>query len=168
MRINKRRLLIFSIIKIIWHILLLWNRLQRQRHLKNICRVTFNEITQRSVKKAFESPHELDSNKFNAQQTRRILDRLVGYLISPILWDKVQRGLSAGRVQSVAVRLIVEREREVEAFKPQEFWSITAFFKKAGHEFMAKLFKINVNKAEIANEEESTKILESLKKGSYK
>ncbi len=97
---------------------------------KNIYRVSFNEITQRAVQKAFENPQGLNENKFNAQQTRRILDRLVGYLISPILWDKVQRGLSAGRVQSVAVRLIVEREREIQAFKPEEYWTISAKIEK--------------------------------------
>ena len=148
---------------IAWHI---YEELKKTN--KNIYRVTFNEITQRAVKKAFESPQDLNSNKFNAQQTRRILDRLVGYLISPILWDKVQRGLSAGRVQSVAVRLIVEREREVEAFKPQEYWSITALFNKSNHEFIAKLFKIKDEKFEIANEGEATRILEALKNGSFK
>ena len=84
---------------------------------RTIHRVTFNEITQRAVKEAFEHPHQIDRNLVDAQQTRRVLDRLVGYQVSPLLWDKVRRGLSAGRVQTVALRLIVEREREIKAFE---------------------------------------------------
>src|SRR5205823_3603840 len=95
-------------------------------HQKNIHRVLFNEITKRSVQEAIRNPQQLDRNLYEAQQTRRILDRLVGYQISPILWKKVRRGLSAGRVQSVAVRIICEREREIQAFQPTEYWSITA------------------------------------------
>ena len=91
-----------------------------------IQRVLFNEITKKGVQKAIEKPRELDLNKSDAQQARRILDRLVGYEISPILWNKVRRGLSAGRVQSVAVRLVVEREREIEAFIPEEYWTVEA------------------------------------------
>src|SRR5207237_8453898 len=89
-------------------------------------RVTFNEITQRAVKEAFEHPREIDQNLVDAQQTRRVLDRIVGYQISPLLWDKVRRGLSAGRVQTVALRLIVEREREIRAFEKKEYWTIDA------------------------------------------
>jgi len=93
---------------------------------KNIFRITFNEITERAVKAAFDRPGKIDLKKVDAQQARRIVDRLVGYSLSPLLWDKVQRGLSAGRVQSVAVRLIVDREREIQAFVPQEYWSVHA------------------------------------------
>src|SRR2546423_8731473 len=89
-----------------------------------IQRVTFNEITKRAVQAAFEHPRQIDQNLVDAQQARRVLDRLVGYQVSPLLWDKVRRGLSAGRVQTVALRLIVEREREIKAFAKKEFWSV--------------------------------------------
>ena len=93
---------------------------------KKIRRVTFNEITKKAVQEAFRHARDLDQNLVDSQQTRRILDRLVGYQISPLLWDKVRRGLSAGRVQTVAVRLIVEREREIKAFNPVEYWTLEA------------------------------------------
>jgi len=89
-------------------------------------RVTFNEITSKAVKAAFEHPREIDWNLVDAQTTRRVLDRIVGYQVSPLLWDKVRRGLSAGRVQTVALRLIVEREREIKAFEKKEYWTIDA------------------------------------------
>ena len=105
----------------------------------SIQRVTFNEITQKAVKAAFEHARDVNENLVDAQQTRRVLDRLVGYQISPLLWDKVRRGLSAGRVQTVALRLIVEREREINAFVPVEYWNIGAALKPAkGSEFTAK------------------------------
>jgi DNA topoisomerase-1 len=109
-------------------------------------RVTFNEITKKAIQHAFEHPREIETNLVNAQQARRMLDRLVGYKLSPLLWKKVFRGLSAGRVQSVALRLIVEREREIMAFKPQEYWSVTAFLGKdklgeADKEALAKFIK---------------------------
>ena len=91
-----------------------------------IRRVTFNEITKRAVQEAFEHPRDIDQNLVDAQQARRVLDRLVGYQVSPLLWDKVRRGLSAGRVQTVALRLIVEREREIKAFQKVEYWTIDA------------------------------------------
>jgi DNA topoisomerase-1 len=93
---------------------------------KKIRRVTFNEITKNAVQEAFKHPRDLDQNLVDSQQTRRVLDRLVGYQISPLLWDKVRRGLSAGRVQTVALRLIVEREREIGAFQPVEYWTLDA------------------------------------------
>ena len=89
-------------------------------------RVMFNEITKNSIQKAFEKPLQVNINLVEAQQARRVLDRLVGYKISPLLWDKVRRGLSAGRVQTVAVRVIVEREREIRAFSKQEYWTLDA------------------------------------------
>src|SRR3989440_3366980 len=101
-------------------------------------------------------PLKLDTNKYHAQQARRILDRLVGYQISPLLWDKVRRGISAGRVQTVALRMIVEREREIQAFKPEEYWSITA--KVEGHvppAFDAKLVKIKGKTSEVHNQNEA-------------
>lgn len=93
---------------------------------RRVHRVLINEITKKAVQEAIANPLELDRNKFDAQVARRVLDRLVGYKISPLLWNKVRRGLSAGRVQSVAVRLVCEREREIRAFEPQEYWSLTA------------------------------------------
>jgi DNA topoisomerase-1 len=109
---------------------------------KTIYRVTFNEITERSVKDAVENPDKIDINKVNAQQARRILDRLVGYKLSPLLWRKVRKGLSAGRVQSVALRLVVEREREIEAFEQKEYWNITGQFRGSVlPQFSARLYK---------------------------
>jgi DNA topoisomerase-1 len=123
---------------IAWHIA---EKIGRNRH--GIRRVLFNEITKRSVQEAIRHPHELDRNLYEAQQTRRILDRLVGYQISPLLWKKVRRGLSAGRVQSVAVRIICEREREIQAFTPKEYWSITARLEGGTPPpFAARLFRV--------------------------
>ncbi|PKM78879.1 MAG: DNA topoisomerase I, partial [Firmicutes bacterium HGW-Firmicutes-13] len=90
------------------------------------CRVEFHEITKNAIKEAFKKPRKIDKNRVDAQQARRVLDRLVGYNISPLLWKKVKKGLSAGRVQSVAIRLICDREEEIKAFVPEEYWSITA------------------------------------------
>jgi DNA topoisomerase-1 len=116
-------------------------------------RVLFNEITKNAIQKAIEQPIDLDRKKFDSQQARRILDRLVGYQISPILWKKVRRGLSAGRVQSVAVRLVVEREREIEAFLPVEYWSLDAdLAARLPPQFTAKLFKIDGQKADLRDE----------------
>ncbi len=99
---------------------------------KPVYRVTFHEITRNAVQQAMAHPRQIDMRMVDAQQARRVLDRLVGYRLSPLLWDKVKRGLSAGRVQSVAVRLVVEREREIEDFKPQEYWTIEADLQQAG------------------------------------
>ncbi len=113
-------------------------------------RVLFNEITKNAIQKAIEHPIDLDRKKFDSQQARRILDRIVGYQISPILWKKVRRGLSAGRVQSVAVRLVVEREREIEAFVPEEYWTLDAdLAAKLPPEFTAKLWKVDGEKAAL-------------------
>ncbi len=118
-----------------------------------IQRVTFNEITKKAVNEAFRHAREVDQNLVDAQQTRRVLDRLVGYQISPLLWDKVKRGLSAGRVQTVALRLIVEREREINAFQPVEYWNIDAVLAPAGNaqEFTARLVAIKGEPIRVAN-----------------
>ncbi|MDI6764932.1 MAG: type I DNA topoisomerase [Thermodesulfobacteriota bacterium] len=120
---------------------------------KNIYRVLFNEITKNAVLDALKKPGKLQQSKFEAQQARRILDRLVGYQVSPILWEKVRRGLSAGRVQSVAVRIICEREREIERFIPEEYWSLTATLrgKESPVSFDAKLVKWKGKKVDMAN-----------------
>ena len=131
---------------------------------KDIHRVLFNDLTKKTILEAMNSPLELDVNKYEAQQTRRILDRLVGYKISPILWDKVKRGLSAGRVQSVAVRIICDREEKIRKFVSQEYWHITAQLEgKNPPPFEARLTKTEGKKANIANESQSSEILEYLK-----
>jgi DNA topoisomerase-1 len=130
---------------------------------RKIYRVMFNEITQKAIAEAFRNPGEIDSRLVDAQQARRILDRLVGYKISPLLWDKVRRGTSAGRVQSVALRLIVERERDIRAFVPKEYWTLTANL--TGHNppaFDAVLQKFSGKNLEIANEAQSQEILKRL------
>jgi DNA topoisomerase-1 len=127
-------------------------------------RVLFHELTQNGIREAIAHPHELNHYRFDAQQTRRILDRLVGYQISPLLWRKVSRGLSAGRVQSVAVRIICEREKAIQAFEPQEYWSITASLKAdTPPDFSAKLSHENGKKIHIPDETHTRKILEALK-----
>src|SRR5579863_7561701 len=121
---------------------------------KKIRRVTFNEITKKAVQEAFKHARDVDQNLVDAQQTRRVLDRLVGYQISPLLWDKVRRGLSAGRVQTVAVRLIVEREREIAAFQPLEYWTLDAFLhpdKQSASQFKARFVGIDGEPARVAN-----------------
>jgi DNA topoisomerase-1 len=121
---------------------------------KKIHRVTFNEITKKAVQEAFKHARDIDQNLVAAQQTRRVLDRLVGYQISPLLWDKVRRGLSAGRVQTVALRLIVEREREIRAFQPLEYWTLEAQLhpeKQADQKFKAKFIGIGGEPARVAN-----------------
>ena len=121
---------------------------------KKIRRVTFNEITKKAVQEAFQHARDVDQNLVDAQQTRRVLDRLVGYQISPLLWDKVRRGLSAGRVQTVAVRLIVEREREIAAFNPLEYWTLDAFLhaeKQADKKLKARFVGIDGEPARVAN-----------------
>ncbi|WP_353892108.1 type I DNA topoisomerase [Proteinivorax hydrogeniformans] len=130
----------------------------------NSCRVVFNEITKKAVKDAFKNPKDINKDVVDAQQARRVLDRIVGYKISPILWDKVKRGLSAGRVQSVAVRLIVDREREIQSFEPKEYWSLEAELltddKKV---ILGKLSKYKNKKIEIDNKEQVDNIIKSLK-----
>lgn len=128
-----------------------------------VFRVVFNEITEKAVTEAIRHPRKIDMDLVDAQQARRILDRLVGYKLSPFLWRKVRRGLSAGRVQSVALRLVVDREKEIAAFIATEYWSITAALEgKEPPPFEAKLFRINDEKAEISNREQSDNILKDL------
>jgi DNA topoisomerase-1 len=144
---------------ICWH---LKEELQRETEAP-FFRVMFNEITKRAVLGAFDAPRDIDSNKVDAQQARRILDRLVGYKISPLLWDKVRRGLSAGRVQSVALRIICEREREVRGFVPREYWSVLVQLE--GSEppvFQARLVARNGEKVELASKDEVMAALAAL------
>ena len=134
-----------------------------------ITRVTFNEITKTAVQKAIKEPRNIDLNTVDAQQARRVLDRIVGYKISPILWKKVKRGLSAGRVQSVAVKLIVDRENEIENFIPEEYWNIYADLKdeKPKKQFEARFYGKNGKKQEIHSKEEIDQILKTIEKAKY-
>ncbi|HQH79910.1 MAG TPA: type I DNA topoisomerase [bacterium] len=152
---------------IAWHIA---DRIRKSSKSKTppIYRVKFNEITKDAVKNAIASPGDLDKNLFDAQQARRILDRLVGYRISPLLWEKVRRGLSAGRVQSVAVRIVCEREQEIDAFKAKEYWSIVTRLKGGvPPPFEAKLIKISGKDFEIAEESEAEKLVNAISKESF-
>ena len=143
---------------IAWHI-----AEELNRPSANVHRVLFNEITARSIREAMARPERLNRNKFEAQQARRILDRLVGYLISPLLWEKVRRGLSAGRVQTVAVRLLCEREKEIQAFVSQEYWTIDAFLEGSNPpSFKASLFKIDSKKPDLKDQEETHAVLRDL------
>ncbi len=131
----------------------------------NLYRVTFNEITKEEVEKAIKNPREIDLNKVKAQQARRILDRIVGYKLSPFLWKKIGKGLSAGRVQSVTLRIVCDREKEIADFVSREYWTIAAKLKKkVGEEgdFEAKLEKISGKKAEIDNESEAKRVIYEL------
>jgi DNA topoisomerase I len=136
-------------------------------------RVVFHEITSEAIQQAFKNPRDIDMLMVNAQQARRVLDRLVGYKISPLLWKKVKRGLSAGRVQSVAVRIVVEREREIQAFVPVEYWSIQAELIKSAETAKKSIFRaglvglLNGNKIEIHNKSESDKLKADLEKSEY-
>src|SRR5258708_16352832 len=135
---------------------------------KKVKRVLFHEITKNAVRRAIENPGVIDMNKVDAQQARRVLDRLVGYKISPLLWDKVRRGLSAGRVQSVALKMIAEREEAIKAFVPEEYWSFAA--KLAANtlpQFIAKLSKVEGKKADVTNEGEARLIESALKGGAF-
>src|SRR5207253_4451806 len=131
-------------------------------------RILFHEITQNAVRKAIEHPTDIDMNKVNAQQARRVLDRLVGYKLSPLLWDKVRRGLSAGRVQSVAMKMIVDREEEIKAFVRHEYWTFAANLEANNPPpFIAKLSKIDGKKAEVVNEQQARPIESALKNGDF-
>ncbi len=133
-----------------------------------LCRIEFNEITKEAIKNAVKKPRPIDVDRFYAQQSRRILDRLVGYKLSPLLWKKVRKGLSAGRVQSVAVRLICERQREIDDFKPEEYWTLEADFLHKESSLSAKLLKVDGKKAEIPNEAAMETVIGGLKDAVYK
>jgi len=136
---------------------------------KNLYRVMFNEITKRAVQHGIDNPQKIDGHKVDAQQARRILDRLVGYKISPLLWDRVRRGLSAGRVQSVALRMVVEREREILAFKPEEYWTLGAILlADEPPPFEARLFKIDDKKTELKTQQETDAVVAGLKGAAFK
>jgi DNA topoisomerase I len=150
---------------IAWHI----SHLLKKDKLNNISRIVFHEITKSALLKALQNSGKLNKQLFHAQQARRLLDRLVGYKLSPVLWKKIRRGLSAGRVQSPALRLIVEREREIKNFKTQEYWEISVKLKTSKKEVcLAQLKKIKDKKAEIKNKKQADEILKHLKKEEYK
>src|SRR5262245_5671492 len=150
-----------------WH---LSEALGGGRSKKKFRRVVFNEITKRAVEEAFNHPGEVDARKVDAQQTRRILDRLVGYGVSPLLWDKVRRGLSAGRVQSVALKLICDREREIKAFVSEEYWTVLARLLKPGAPppFAASLAKKDGQNVEIVNAEQAAEVKADLEKAAFR
>lgn len=142
-----------------WHLASLLNI-----DINEKCRIEFHEITKNAIQNAIKNPRKIDMNLVDAQQARRILDRLVGYNISPLLWKKIKRGLSAGRVQSVATRLICDREKEIEDFKPEEYWSISAYLykEKKSQSFEAKFYGTKDGKVELKNENDVNKIVEDL------
>ncbi|MET3505053.1 type I DNA topoisomerase [Halalkalibacter oceani] len=131
------------------------------------CRVVFNEITKQAIKDAFKNPRSINMDLVDAQQARRILDRLVGYNISPLLWKKVKKGLSAGRVQSVAVKMIIEREKEIKAFVPEEYWSIQAQFSLENEPFEARFYGVDGQKQELASEEDVNNVLARLQSDQF-
>ncbi|MFD2628373.1 type I DNA topoisomerase [Oceanobacillus kapialis] len=141
-------------------------------HILNVdetskCRVVFNEITKEAIKESFKHPRSIDTDLVDAQQARRILDRLVGYNISPLLWKKVKKGLSAGRVQSVAVKMIIDREKEIENFKPEEYWSIEGSFQKEQELFNGSFYGIDGKKQELKTEADVKEIINKLKEKSF-
>jgi DNA topoisomerase-1 len=139
-----------------------------KKNAPKIHRVLFNEITKKGIEEGIKHTGPVNENRVNAQQARRILDRLVGYLVSPLLWKPLKYGLSAGRVQSVALRLLVEREEEIEKFKPEEYWLIDVTFdKKEQGKLKARLEKKDDKKYKVENEEEAKKVLAELKSGEY-
>ena len=144
---------------IAWHL----NNSFKDKTKAEIQRIVFNEITPVAISEAVKNPSEIDESKVNAQKARRVLDRLVGYNLSPLLWKKVKNGLSAGRVQSVALRLICEREKEVEDFIPEEYWSLEADFSKGKSTFTAQLVQYAGKKPELKNEQQVKDIIEEIK-----
>ncbi|MFA5337701.1 MAG: DNA topoisomerase, partial [Candidatus Omnitrophota bacterium] len=141
-----------------WHI-----QEKLAKEADKFCRITFHEITEEALKEAFANPSTLDLNKVNSQIARRVLDRVVGYNLSPLLWKKIVRGLSAGRVQSVALKFIVDREKEVKAFIPKTTYSVCATFKVGEETFSAKLEKYKTNKAIFETKEAALKCIEEIK-----
>ena len=144
---------------IAWHL----NNVLKDKTDAKISRIVFHEITAGAIKEAVQHPGEIDESKVNAQKARRVLDRLVGYNLSPLLWSKVKNGLSAGRVQSVALRLICEREEEVENFLPEEYWTLDASFSKGRSEFKAQLVSYKGEKPDFKNIEPVNSIIEKIK-----
>ncbi|MFW5984760.1 MAG: type I DNA topoisomerase [Halanaerobiaceae bacterium] len=140
-----------------------WHLARALKLDKEKSRIAFNEITEDAVQNALNNPRPINQDLVDAQQARRLLDRLVGYKLSPLLWKKVRKGLSAGRVQTVAVKIICEREREIEKFEPDEYWSLTALLKKEEQKIEAELHRINGEKFEISSEEEMEDVLADLK-----
>jgi len=139
------------------------------KEAKDLRRVTFNEITKRAVLKALENPGEIDYRKVDAQQARRVLDRMLGFRLSPLLWEKVKQGLSAGRVQSVALKMVCERQDEINAFKSEEYWILGADLKGANPPpFAARLSRVDAKKAEVDNGTDAAQIVSDLEKGSFK
>jgi DNA topoisomerase-1 len=149
---------------IAWHL----NNAIKDKTEADIKRVVFNEITPNAIKEAVNHPREIYESLVNAQKARRVLDRLVGYNLSPLLWEKVKNGLSAGRVQSVALRLICEREKEVEDFIPEEYWTLEADFVKGKTQFTAQLVKYKGAKPELKNEDEVKKIIDEIQNSECK
>ena len=148
---------------ICWHLAEILKKSNKHLH-----RVMFNEITKRAVQHGIEHPLKIDAHRVDAQQARRILDRLVGYKISPLLWEKVRRGLSAGRVQSVALRIVVEREREIQAFKAEEYWTLGAHLEsEVPPPFEARLIKVDDQRADLKTKEETDAVVTALKGQSY-
>ncbi len=143
------------------------NALEKKDSSINIKRIVFNEITKNAIQEAIRNPRDIDLTLVNAQKARRILDRLVGYNLSPLLWEKIKKGLSAGRVQSVALKIICEREEEIERFVSREYWTIEAEFKKGKKVFTAKLVKFNDKKAWIGSEKKADRILGSVEKEDF-
>ncbi|MGG5252961.1 type I DNA topoisomerase [Neobacillus sp. SM06] len=135
--------------------------------IQSDCRVVFNEITKDAIKESFKHPRPINMDLVDAQQARRILDRLVGYNISPLLWKKVKKGLSAGRVQSVAVRLIIDREQEIKAFIPEEYWTIDGEFLRNGNQFTASFYGINNEKIDLNSEEDVKRVLNEMKDNQF-
>ncbi len=149
-----------------WH-LMEAAKLNKVAH--NLKRIVFHEITKQAIEESLKNPRNINMSLVNAQQARRILDRIVGYKISPILWSKIQRGLSAGRVQSIALRLIVDRETEIDNFKPKEYWNISVLLATSGKQFVAHLHMLpgSKKKAVIANKSTAEKVVSALQNSSY-
>lgn len=144
-----------------------WHLYRALKLDKEDARIEFNEITKTAIKNALKNPRPINQNLVDAQQARRLLDRLVGYRLSPLLWKKIRKGLSAGRVQTVAVKIICEREKEIEAFEPEEYWTIKVILEKDSNDFEAELKRINGKKFKISNQEEANNILEEVKKEDF-
>jgi DNA topoisomerase-1 len=143
------------------------NALEKNKQNAQIKRIVFNEITEQAIQESLAHPRNIDLSLVDAQKARRILDRLVGYNLSPLLWEKIKKGLSAGRVQSVALRVICEREDEIEKFIPEEFWTIEAKFKKDSTQFIARLQRFQGEKINIGTEQDADRILKSVKDGPF-